>query len=108
MKLFLSIFAFGLWIMPSFAHADCYPPKMAQDAVRAIALISDRSQITDLVGGQSSSSPGQQTFRIFANYRYHNYSDKYEVVIDSEKCRVSSFILVDSNLPLQNGDQRPQ
>ena len=96
----ISVFLLAVGILPSssFAVADCYGPKLARDAIRAIALISNRSMITDMVGGCPD------TCDISANYRHHGYSDRYEVVVDEKECRVISLKLTGAHLPIQSGD----
>ena len=92
-----------LFSMSSIASRECDTSKIARDAIRAIALISDQAMITDLVGG--AIEIGEQTsYRIWANYRNHGYSDKYEVTVDNDGCRVISLHLTGRNLPVQNGD----
>jgi hypothetical protein len=85
----------GLLLLPILAQAqDCYAPKLARDAIRAIALVSDRSMITDMVGGGSGED-------IWANYRNHGYSDHYQVKIDLNSCRVLDLHLVEANGPIK-------
>jgi hypothetical protein len=82
---------------PSYASAqECYGPKLARDAVRAIALISDRAMITDMVGGSDG--------HIWANYRNHGYSDHYLVRVDSRACRVLELRIIETNVPIKEGD----
>lgn len=83
--------------MPLIAQAEsCYGPKLARDAIRAVALVSNRSMITDMVGGSG--------FDIWANYRNHGFSDHYHVVVDSKACRVLELRLVKAGEPIQNAD----
>jgi len=95
---FLSTCLLTLAAVPSLSFADCYGPKLARDAIRAIALVSDRSMITDMVGHCPDAC------EIWANYRNLNYSDRYEVVVNEKDCRVISLKLTGANLPVQNSD----
>ncbi|MBF0205931.1 MAG: hypothetical protein HQK53_03495 [Oligoflexia bacterium] len=101
MRLVTVLLGVYLVIAPMISQANCYTPKIARDAIRAIALISDRAMITDLVGGLVSSVSNQDSYVIWANYRNHGYSDKYEVIIESRECRVLMLNLVDKNLPIK-------
>lgn len=89
--LFLSLF------VSQAAFAGCYGPQLARDSVRAIALVSGRSQISDMVGGCAGN-----TCQIAANYRAANYSDLYQVSFSETECRVLSLKLLASNQPIQN------
>lgn len=81
-------------LLPALASAqDCYLPKLMRDAVRAVALVSDRSMITDIVGDASGD--------LWANYRYHGYSDHYQVKADAKSCRILSLVLVEANGPIK-------
>lgn len=87
------VLALALLVSPQFAFAQgCYGPKLARDAVRAVALISDRSMITELVGGGE---------HIWANYRHHGYSDHYQVKVDEASCRVLELRLLEAGGPIK-------
>ncbi|OFZ31115.1 MAG: hypothetical protein A2622_00490 [Bdellovibrionales bacterium RIFCSPHIGHO2_01_FULL_40_29] len=77
--------------------ASCYGPQLARDAIRALALISNRSQISDLVGGCQKT-----TCKIAANYRQAQYADLYHVTYDEIQCRVTTLTLVTSGMPVQD------
>lgn len=78
---------------PISALADsCDGSKLARDAIRAVALVSNRAMITDLVGG------GEY---IWANYRNHGYSDHYFVKVDSSECRLLELKLIAANEPIK-------
>jgi hypothetical protein len=78
--------------------ANCYGPQLARDAVRAIALVSNRANISDIVGGCSQ----EDICQIFANYRSLNYADLYQVKYDQSQCRVTELKLVQSGAEVQN------
>lgn len=86
-KVLVALAAFSF---PLVASAEsCYGPKLARDAIRAIALVSNKAMITDIVGGAGDE--------IWANYRYHGYSDHYQVKIDEKQCRVLELKLIAAN-----------
>jgi hypothetical protein len=91
--LFLLLFLFS----GSVTAQTCYAPKMARDAVRAIALVTDRSMITDIVGAAVFD-----TYQIWANYRSHGYSDHYRVKVSEKECRVLELKLVTASGPIKN------
>jgi hypothetical protein len=100
------MFTIGLIALTSNASIQCESSQLARKAIRAIALVSEDpsgEMITDLVGGATEMGE-QTTFSIWANYRYLNYSDKYEVIVEEETCRLISLRLVARNLPIKNGD----
>lgn len=86
-------------LLSSIASAECYTSKIARDAVRAVALVTNRAMITDLVGGYDGGA-----FTIWANYRNHGYADKYEVKVEPKTCRVISLNLLGHDLPVKDGD----
>jgi len=61
------IFLCSFAAMTSIASTECYTPQIARDAIRAIALVSHREMITDLVGGAIDSGE-QSTYSIWANF----------------------------------------
>ena len=78
------------------SYAGCHTGKLARDTVRAIALVSDMSMITDIVGGCPS------VCNIWANYRNHGYSDYYTVQIDENSCRVTELKLIEAHQPVKD------
>jgi hypothetical protein len=90
----------AILVSSSMASADCYTAKTARDAVRAIALVSNQSMITDLVGGPLSSGDDADSYQIWANYRHHSYADRYEVSVERKTCRVRLVRLVAAHLPI--------
>ncbi len=92
----------GLVLTSSLASAECDTSKTARDAVRAMALISDRAMITDLVGGTVGGEENVVTYNIWANYRHHNYADNYQVAVQPGKCRVMSLKLLGYDLPVKD------
>jgi hypothetical protein len=105
MRSYYTLFAASLLVCSLSASAEaCNASKLARDSVRAIALISDRSMISDLVGGLDQHNDDQQSFRIWANYRAFNYSDEYYVTVSNKECRVTLFKLTESKLPVKEGD----
>lgn len=80
----------------AFAQAECNEAKIARDSIRAVALISNQSMITDLVGGCDSDL----ICEIWANYRNHGYADKYQIKV--RECRVESFELIAKKLPVKD------
>lgn len=97
------IFLCSFAAMTSIASTECNTPQIARAVIRAIALVSHREMITDLVGGAIDSGE-QSTYSIWANYRYHSYSDKYEVIVEEGSCQLISLRLVERNQPIKNGD----
>ncbi len=94
------VFSLGLLSLSALATVttNCYPPKVARDAIRAVAIVTDRSMITDVVGSCSDRC------QLWANYRNHGYSDHYEVTVESGECRVTSLKLIGARLPIREAD----
>lgn len=91
--MFKFLFGFLVLFSTSLARAEsCYGPKLARDAIRAVALVSNRSMITDMVGGADE---------VWANYRNHGYSDHYRVTVDAGNCRVLELKLLSAGEPIK-------
>ena len=79
------------------AHAACYGPQIARNAVRMIATVSGHAEISDLVGGCMDS-----TCQIAANYRPYGFADIYSVIYNERQCRIVELKLTATNQPVQN------
>lgn len=77
---------------------ECYGPKLARDAIRAVALVSNKSMITDMVGNCLD------VCNLWANYRYHKYSDQYAVSVNEKECRVLNLTLVKAKGPIKEAE----